>query len=348
VVDGHASREQDAEPRPGSHPAEEAASDPTMLEGSSHPIEYDGQRLFSVGVAAPLQVATAYSRIVQHCVVSLLRERALAWSEERFRDVAESAGDWIWEMNNELRFTYLSPRFFEIFRVPRGSIIGKTRAEFAGTHVVSQAWQDHEAKLAARLPFRDFAYSTSTPGGQPRHIEINGKPVYDPKGEFIGYRGTGSDTEQVQVERALKRTEQLLSDAIETIPEGFSLYDKADRLVMFNSKYRTLLYPDQDVEIAAGMTFEAIVRQAAASGTIQGAHGRVDDWVRKCLALRRDQREPHIQQRGEGKWIRVSEPKTADGGTVALYSDITELKQRERELADKTNALEQLARSGGT
>jgi hypothetical protein len=70
------------------------------------------------------------------------------------------------------------------------------------------------------------------------------------------------------VERALKRTEQLLSDAIETIPEGFSLYDKADRLVMFNSKYRTLLYPDQDVEIAAGMTFEAIVRQAAASGDV--------------------------------------------------------------------------------
>lgn len=183
-------------------------------------------------------------------------------------------------MNHELRFTYLSPRFFEIFRVSRGSIIGKTRAEFAGKHVVSQAWQDHEAKLAARLPFRDFAYSTSTPGGQVRHIRINGKPVYDTKGEFIGYRGTGSDvTEQVEVERALKRTEQLLSDAIETIPEGFSLYDKTDRLVMFNSKYQTLLYPDQDVEIAAGMTFESIVRQAAASGTIQAAHGRVDDWV---------------------------------------------------------------------
>ena len=92
--------------------AEEAADDSTMLEGSTHPIECDGERLFCVGVAAPLQLAVAYGQLVQHWVVSLIRERALAWNEQRFRDVAESAGDWIWEMSDDLRFTYLSPRFF--------------------------------------------------------------------------------------------------------------------------------------------------------------------------------------------------------------------------------------------
>jgi PAS domain S-box-containing protein len=165
----------------------------------------------------------------------------LRWSEQRFRDVAESAGDWIWEMNEDLRFTYMSPRFFETFRVPPEAIIGKTRKEFAATADENQAWQDLEAKLLARLPFRDFTYSTTTEDGRLCHLKTSGKPVYDERGQFVGCRGTGLDiTEQVAAEQALKRSQQLLSDAIETTPEGFSLYDQDDRLAVFNSRYRTL------------------------------------------------------------------------------------------------------------
>ena len=125
----------------------------------------------------------------------------------------------------------------------------------------------------------------------------------------------------------MRRSQQLLSDALETIPEGFSLYDKEDRLVVFNSKYQTLLYSDSDVQIVAGMTFESVIRQAAESGYIREAQGRGVEWVQERLARRRDHSEPHIQQRGEDRWILVSEHKTSDGGTGAVYSDIPELKR---------------------
>jgi PAS domain S-box-containing protein len=324
--------------------SEEAARDPTMLEGCTLPIEFDGKRVFCVAVAAPLQVARAYSRVIQHWVVSLLRERALELSEQRFRDVAESAGDWIWETNEDLRFTYLSPRFFEIFPIASNRVIGKTHAEFAGGELEEPHWKDHYVKLSAHVPFRDLAYTTTIADGKICHIEVSGKPVYAPDGRFIGYRGTGRDiTEQVEVERALKRNQQLLSDAIETISEGFSLFDRDDRLVMFNSKYRAILYPDVDFEITAGMAFESIIRRAAQSGYVREAHGRVDEWVQERLAHRRKPGEAHIHQRGDGRWILVSERRTADGGTVAVYSDITELKSREEQLSNKSNALEQLS-----
>ena len=324
--------------------ADEAAADPTIFEGCALPIEFEGERLFCVGVAAPMQIARAYCRIIQHWVVSLLRESKLAVSEQRFRDVAESAGDWIWETDAELRFTYVSPHCFKIFRVEPEAVIGKTRAELAGTDARDSLWQDHEAKLKARLPFRDFAYTSAPEIGNSRHFRISGKPIYGPKGEFVGYRGTGSDvTEQIEMEQALGRSQQLLSDAIETIPEGFSLYDRDDRLVVFNSKYRDLLYADLDIDIEIGMSFESIVRQAAQGGHIREADGRVEEWVQERLARRRALSEPHVQQRGEDRWILVSEHRTADGGTVAVYSDITELKQREQELANKTNALKQLS-----
>jgi len=324
--------------------AEEAAGDPTILEGALLPIDIDGKRIFGVGVAAPLQIARPYARMIQLWVRALLRERALGESEQRFRDVAESAGDWIWEMDEDLRFTYVSPRFFEILRVTSDAVLGKTRGELAAAEFDSDAWREHETKLAARLPFRDFAYVARTSDGGSRHLKIHGKPIYDPKGTFMGYRGTGYDvTEQIEMKKTLDRSQRLLSEAIETIPEGFSLYDEEDRLVVFNSKYRAMLYPGADIRLEAGMSFEAIVRQAVEQGFVPEAEGRVETWIRQRLALRRDQSEPHIQKRGDDRWILVSEHRTGDGGMVALYSDITEIKQREQELADKTKAMERLS-----
>lgn len=323
--------------------AEDAKENPDYLEGAALPIELDGVRHFCVSVAAPIEIARPYCRLIQHWVVSLLRELALASSETRFRDVAESAGDWIWEMNEDLRFTYLSPRFYEIFRVGPEAILGKTRGEWTAVDKESQEWRDHEAKLSAHLPFRDFVLTLANGVGEIRHAKINGKPVYHANGEFAGYRGTGSDvTEQVEIERALERSQRLLADSIETIPEAFSLFDNQDRLVVFNSKYRTFLQEDIGVEIEPGMTFEMIIRQGAATGGIPEAQGRIEEWVHERLQRHRTLGDPHIQQRGDG-WMLVSEHRTSDGGTVAIYSDVTQIKQREQELAEKSRAMEQLS-----
>src|ERR1700730_16591629 len=91
------------------------------------------------------------------------------------------------------------------------------------------------------------------------------------------------------------------------------------------------------------MTCGNIVRRAAERGYVKDAEGRVDEWVRERLARHQEPSGPHVQQRGDGRWILVSERRTDDGSTVAVYSDITELKQRETQLAEKTRSLEQLS-----
>jgi class 3 adenylate cyclase len=135
-----------------------------------------------------------------------------------------------------------------------------------------------------------------------------------------------------------------LTVAIESISEAISLYDGKDRLVVCNNKYRTLLYPgDAAVEISPGMMFESIVRRAAERGYVRDADGRVEEWVRERMARHREPSGPHVQQRSDGRWILVSERKTDEGSTVAVYSDVTELKKRENQLAEKSRALEQLS-----
>jgi len=140
-----------------------------------------------------------------------------------------------------------------------------------------------------------------------------------------------------------KRARERLVDAIENSSEGFAFYDAQDRLVLCNSKYRELLYPGEDLTIEPGMTFEAIIRRAAENGLIIDAEGRTEDWVKERIAAHRDPGETQTQRRRGGRWVLISERKTGDGGTVTIFSDVTELKQREEELTKKSNALEQLS-----
>jgi class 3 adenylate cyclase/HAMP domain-containing protein len=159
---------------------------------------------------------------------------------------------------------------------------------------------------------------------------------------LVVFRDTAVEVKKSNL-REINEARRRLSDAIESISEGFSLYDSNDRLVICNSMYRTLLYPGMADGIKPGMTFESIIRRAAARGYIADAQGRVEEWVEQRMARHREPGGSHVQRRSEGRWIMVSERKTEDGGTVAVYSDITTLKEREEELAEKSGALESLS-----
>jgi len=139
--------------------------------------------------------------------------------------------------------------------------------------------------------------------------------------------------EQVRAEAAARHAEARLLTAIESISEGFSLYDSEDRLVVCNTRYRDILYPGMGDLITVGTPFETIARQAVAEGLVRDAIGRREAWVKERLARHRSPgRVPFIQRRSDDKWIRVNERKTEDGGIVAVYTDITEEKQSEEKL----------------
>jgi len=146
-----------------------------------------------------------------------------------------------------------------------------------------------------------------------------------------------------RAEQARLRSEKRLAEAIESISEGFACYDGEDQLVICNSCYRDLLYSGLDIDLSAGKTFENIIRGAAERGYVRDAEGRVEEWIAERLAQHRNPGPPQIQQRGNGRWVMVSERRTEDGGTVSVYSDITELKLREQDLSQKSSALAALS-----
>jgi class 3 adenylate cyclase len=146
--------------------------------------------------------------------------------------------------------------------------------------------------------------------------------------------GSWSDvTGPKEAEIAFRRSEQRLTDAIESISEGFSLYDAEDQLIVCNSAYGELLYPGLGAP-RPGTPYETLVRNAAEQGLVEEAKGRVGEWVAERLAKHRQPGEPHVQRRSDGHWLQINERKTAEGGTVAVYTNITEIKRAEEEVRE--------------
>ena len=120
-------------------------------------------------------------------------------------------------------------------------------------------------------------------------------------------------------------------EAIESVTDGFSLYDMDDRLAVCNQRYRELM--DCGAGIVLGMSFESIIRGVAESGLLLDAAGRIDEWVNERLMRHQTPRGNFIERWNGDRWFRVSERRIWNIGTVAIVADITELKRTEMELA---------------
>jgi PAS domain S-box-containing protein len=122
-----------------------------------------------------------------------LAEVALRESEQRFRDYAETASDWLWETGPDYRVNLISEHVNAVGIAP-SRVTGVARWDIA-TDVESEPekWRLHRAMHEAHLPFRDFVYSTVSESGSPVYVRASGKPFFDASGNFLGYRGTGTD-----------------------------------------------------------------------------------------------------------------------------------------------------------
>ncbi len=121
-----------------------------------------------------------------------------------------------------------------------------------------------------------------------------------------------------------------LAAAVEALPDGFVIYDREERLVLANSRYRSF-FPKIFNHLTPGTSFIDIARAAAKAGEIADAKGREDEWVTERLAQFRRADTIYEQRNSDGRMLRYYEKPTRDGGRVGLRMDISELHEaRER------------------
>ncbi|AWK89486.1 PAS domain S-box protein [Azospirillum thermophilum] len=170
-------------------------------------------------------------------VAAALAETAerLSGSEQRLRDIVETASDWFWEMGPDLRFTGYSGG-------PQGPsgigdrIVGRRRDEVALREPGDEEhWRRHQETLDRHEPFRGFEYAVETPEGERRIWSVSGTPVFDPQGQFQGYRGSGSDiTDRRRAERALAASERRYRAMFKAVGQPIIVTDAEGTVVGFN------------------------------------------------------------------------------------------------------------------
>ncbi len=116
----------------------------------------------------------------------------------------------------------------------------------------------------------------------------------------------------------------VLRDAVDALGDGFVLYDADDRLVLTNRKYREL-HAANPLAWEPGMRFEDLFRAALACGEVPLKAPDMEAHLQERLAQHRDPGDA-IERHSGGRWLRISERRTLDGGTVGIHADITELK----------------------
>jgi len=155
----------------------------------------------------------------------------VAFQETRLRDFAAAGSDWFWEMDADLRFSYFSDHFEDVTGVAPERLLGKTREETGIPNVSEEAWQAHLEALRKHEAFRGFTHPRDKPDGKRVWLSISGKPIFAENGDFVGFRGNGSDITE------LYEAQQAVVEAKEAAEQGYRA--KSEFLAIMSHEIRT-------------------------------------------------------------------------------------------------------------
>lgn len=204
-----------------------AALSKALKHGTGSEFEFricaeDGRNIWIWGIVAQRERSGGDRPTLGGLWIDLSRQKSiqseLAETVRRFRDFAEADTDWFWEMDENLRFSFLSERFQDAAGVDPAELIGRDRRQLLAINdsvvddlTTDEDWEAHIKMLESHKPFQDFRHSRPDKNGRRIYLSISGKPVFGPDGSFRGYRGTGSNiTDQVRTEKALRESERML------------------------------------------------------------------------------------------------------------------------------------------
>ncbi len=138
------------------------------------------------------------------------RTEELRNSRQQFQGFAEAASDWLWELDADLRFTYVSPTIESRFGVTAASLIGRSITELSNKQFSGGGWRKFINFARKQLPIHNLEDRYVSPNGEEILLMSNCVPIFDEAGQFKGYRGATSDnTEQKRLEEALHQAQKM-------------------------------------------------------------------------------------------------------------------------------------------
>ena len=297
----------------------------TALDGRIFPVEFS---------CATLQISGGRRRlwIVRDISERVRAQREIMETQMRFQDFAEASSDCFWEMDQSLHACEISAADDPEFAQRMRHLLLPGSDGRAPHNIADDGWRALRHYLSSRQRFR-LRLDIRTDDGDTIFVSVSGKPVFDLDERFRGYRGTARDvTREVSAREAARRAERRLIEAMDAAPAAVALLDADLQLVGGNSALRALASSNGE-RLAFGRPFDAFLAAESEDGAAPAL-------LLRRLAAGREMRELMI---GE-TWYLLAARGLSEGGMVLTFSDVHDLKQRERELAEAKIAAESASR----
>src|SRR4029077_18525168 len=234
--------------------------------------------------------------------------------------------------NGEIRYEYISEGAADLFGVSAEEILSNPHALF-DTHGPDYRAKFRERLLSASksLTIWDVEASILTPDGRKKFTHAIARPERQRDGSVLW---TGIILDETRTREAV----------LESLSQGFLLFDNDDRLVLRNGYYLQLYPHLSEIAVPGAPYLDVVVGEVASrSGGPKEDPRNAADLLRR-LEAHRNRKNMFEQELPGERWLLVNEHRTSEGGTVVLYTETTELKRREAE-AEAARLREEAARA---
>lgn len=217
-------------------------------------------------------------------------EELLKKSEARFRNMVETTGDWVWEIDANMTYAYTSPRVFDLLGYTTEELAGKSFLDLMPPEEQKRFMEYFEPIAASKAPFFLFEHTKLSKDGRPLVFESTGVPVLDDAGNLLGYRGIGRDvTERKRLEN-IWRSRLRIVEFADSHPMDELLQktlDELERLTGSTIGFYHFLEADQNTLSLQNWSTNTLKTMCTATG--KGQHYNIADagvWV-DCVHQRR-------------------------------------------------------------
>jgi PAS domain S-box-containing protein len=262
-------------------------------------------------------------------------ERLLKEGEKRFRDIALSIGDLIWEVGPDWRFRYLSERASSVLGCDADRLIGRSPAELDDAaaeetwHVLFEEW-DKAPKV-----FRNVEKWLQHKDGRQRCLLLSGTPIINEDGLAAGFRGVAEDiTERKQQEDSLKRAlweaedgREKIDNIIRSITDALVVLDEAGQVVLLNPQAEKLF--GKPAEHAVGSSFHDLCPAGEVRDTLLELLDNVEAGeCEACLPWPSDHKEKQAFFKARASCMaNIQGGRT---GAIFIFTDMTREREMER------------------
>lgn len=187
------------------------------------------------------------ARLASIAIEHIQSEYALHYSEQRFRDVSEAAGEYLWEIDQDMVYTYVSKQSADVKGYTPDELLGHTPMEFMPDADIAIVEEIMTQAINNKAPFK-LQHRDISKNGELLWEEVSGLPFYDENGNLIGLRGTGLNiTKRIVAEKEIQNL--AFYDTLTQLPNRRLLLDRLNQALTSNVRNHlegALLFIDLD------------------------------------------------------------------------------------------------------